>query len=197
MFIYYETSVVNSTEVGKFVLSSYGQLPIINWKADKTEAEFILQFFKRIDRGSRSYDTDKKIWIIIGTKPIHTLLSVLNSLVPAKMLPNLLIIKINNLEARIAAGDLRRAPDVSFGGQRIFNTENFYYSQVPEVSKVPKDNEKLASLLGIQENELTSLPKAELKKFYRKAALRFHPDRNQGDESKMSELNVLWGAFNA
>ena len=31
-----------------------------------------------------------------------------------------------------------------------------------------------------------------LKLFYRKAALALHPDRNNGDGSKMAELNVVW-----
>jgi hypothetical protein len=35
------------------------------------------------------------------------------------------------------------------------------------------------------------------KKSYRTAALKFHPDRNGGDGSKMSELNMLWQLYNA
>lgn len=30
------------------------------------------------------------------------------------------------------------------------------------------------------------------KKIYRKAALALHPDRNNGDGSKMAELNIIW-----
>lgn len=33
---------------------------------------------------------------------------------------------------------------------------------------------------------------AELKRPYRQAALALHPDRNNGDSSKMAELNVVW-----
>lgn len=32
----------------------------------------------------------------------------------------------------------------------------------------------------------------ELKPYYRKAALALHPDRNNGDGSKMSQLNMIW-----
>jgi curved DNA-binding protein CbpA len=35
------------------------------------------------------------------------------------------------------------------------------------------------------------------KSSYRRAALKYHPDRNNGDGSKMSELNSLWSVYNA
>lgn len=49
-----------------------------------------------------------------------------------------------------------------------------------------------AALVGIQTSEVNTGEYNNLLKFYRKAALKYHPDRNGGDSSKMSELNMIW-----
>lgn len=71
------------------------------------------------------------------------------------------------------------------------SAEEFFYNHGQPVSTptLTKEQlrEKLAHMLG---SEIT-------KSSYRAAALRFHPDRNNGDGSKMSELNMLWQMYNA
>jgi hypothetical protein len=68
-----------------------------------------------------------------------------------------------------------------------FKVEDFFYQKEPAqlggstLSKAEIE-QKLTALIG----------SAPDKKSYRQAALRFHPDRNNGDGSKMSELNMLW-----
>ena len=71
--------------------------------------------------------------------------------------------------------------------QTTFEVEDFFYQKEPAqlggstLSKAEIE-QKLTALIG----------SAPDKKSYRQAALRFHPDRNNGDGSKMSELNMLW-----
>ena len=70
--------------------------------------------------------------------------------------------------------------------------EDFFYnhgkiSSTPTLSKETVA-ERLKTLIGGDTLD---------KSAYRKAALRFHPDRNQGDGTRMSELNMLWQIYNA
>jgi DnaJ-class molecular chaperone len=37
----------------------------------------------------------------------------------------------------------------------------------------------------------------KLKKLYKQAARKYHPDFNNGNGSMMSELNAAWSAYNA
>jgi hypothetical protein len=75
---------------------------------------------------------------------------------------------------------------------------NFFYNTTPapQVQTRESISESLAKLLGWSIVEL-SQPIDQLKKLYRRKALELHPDRNNGDGSKMSELNSLWSVFNA
>lgn len=69
--------------------------------------------------------------------------------------------------------------------------EDFFYNYGKPTAQaaMPKETleQKLKSLMG------ETLDKSS----YRRAALKYHPDRNNGDGSKMSELNSLWSVYNA
>jgi hypothetical protein len=79
----------------------------------------------------------------------------------------------------------------------VIPPEDFFYNQGTaksvDVSREELANQLLA-LLGITAQELADSNAA--KKAYRRKALELHPDRNQGDGSKMSELNSTWTAYN-
>ena len=51
---------------------------------------------------------------------------------------------------------------------------------------------KLTSLFGV---DIVSLDDAALKREYRKAALKYHPDRNDGNGDMMSELNMYYNMY--
>ena len=74
--------------------------------------------------------------------------------------------------------------------------ENFYHKPV-----VPKSETKesiltqLSALLGIHE-DIASMELVALKKKYREAARKYHPDFG-GDSAKMSELNRVWTIYNS
>lgn len=75
--------------------------------------------------------------------------------------------------------------------------EFFYsYSDPVSISKETKESlaDKLIKLLECTPNDLADSIK--LKRLYRAKALMYHPDRNNGDGSKMSELNSVWSAYN-
>lgn len=77
--------------------------------------------------------------------------------------------------------------------------KNFFnnFNQVIEKTAVAKsDREMLTELLGFKTwAELDASDRITLRKAYRAAAMRLHPDRNAGDGSKMAILNQLWGAY--
>ena len=76
---------------------------------------------------------------------------------------------------------------VFMGTASHLNAEDFFYQKEPaqlgdsSMSKAQLE-QKLTVFLGSVID----------KKSYRHAALRLHPDMNNGDGSKMSELNMLW-----
>jgi hypothetical protein len=55
----------------------------------------------------------------------------------------------------------------------------------------------LAALQKPSNFNWSTASEAEQKQLYRKAAILYHPDRNNGDSAKMSELNSLWSTFNS
>lgn len=75
---------------------------------------------------------------------------------------------------------------------------NFFYNTTPAPAVQTRESitESLAKMLGVPVSTLAQ-PIDQVKKLYRRKALELHPDRNNGDGSKMSELNSLWSAFNA
>lgn len=82
---------------------------------------------------------------------------------------------------------------------QFFGTASFNQA-VYQTATVNNDREELLSLLGLnswgQFDSLLSDPSA-VKKVYRAAAIKYHPDKNNGDGSKMSKLNELWGIYGA
>lgn len=80
--------------------------------------------------------------------------------------------------------------------ERKVRVEDFHYNYAPAVNEVSKDTlaEQLIKLLEISRDDLADTLVA--KKAYRRKALELHPDRNNGDGTKMSELNSIWSAYN-
>ena len=80
---------------------------------------------------------------------------------------------------------------------QFFGTAAFN-SAVYATATVNNDREELLSLLGLSSwSQFDSMlsDKSATKKLYRSAAIRLHPDKNNGDGNKMSKLNELWGIY--
>jgi hypothetical protein len=74
--------------------------------------------------------------------------------------------------------------------------ENFYHKPVaPKAETKESILTQLSALLGIHE-DIASMELVALKKKYREAARRYHPDFG-GDSAKMSELNRVWTIYNS
>lgn len=81
--------------------------------------------------------------------------------------------------------------------------EDFFYEQ-PKDQGLTQDYSlsketielKLRELLNLNPDITFSIIKFDdLKKLYRKAALKFHPDVNNGNSEKMTELNFYWQEY--
>lgn len=81
--------------------------------------------------------------------------------------------------------------------EKVVRAEDFHYEQPAAPTIVPKATlqQQLQQLLGLSASEMTD--SNAVKKAYRRKALEWHPDRNNGDGTKMSELNSIWSAYNA
>lgn len=199
VYIYYtlHKDTAGSVLVTELKLTSYPNTWQIKWKNQMEDALFKLcnPILKFPPIAQRSYDDQTKIWTYIGSygpdvlQKIKTTTSVLGGVTQIEV-PDLASIAIR----------------ASFDPKKISQSvrpEDFFYNptgnNAAASSALTKESiqAKLASLLEISEAELGSAASGELKKLYRRAALKYHPDRNNGDGSKMSELNMLWGVWNA
>jgi hypothetical protein len=78
---------------------------------------------------------------------------------------------------------------IDFSAKRV-RPEDFFYNYGKPIAQAAMTKETL-------EQKLKQLMGETLdKSSYRRAALKYHPDRNNGDGTKMSELNMLWSVYN-
>lgn len=191
MYIYYE----ELGDIVSIVLSSDGRSTAIRWKNPSEKAILGLcnSLFKQVELKNWSYDEQTKVWTFMGYvgKIIYT---QLESMVFQGLFPNSEVKKIEDLEEKAKAGTLNAVKKVPKEGK--FKVEDFFYSPLAsdELSG-HKLAAKIATLLEVSAADLAKAGDKDLKKLYRAAALRLHPDKNNGDGSKMSELNMLWGIY--
>jgi hypothetical protein len=79
------------------------------------------------------------------------------------------------------------------------NAEDFFHqpqAASPAMTKASLQ-EALSAALALESGiaTLVALSDSDLKKAYRRAAMLAHPDRNNGDGSRMSELNMLYQQY--
>lgn len=198
MYFYYE----EFDNVTMIVLSSNGRDTKIA-RSDKTNwacVELCTRpggLFKQIPLASRDFNDATKVWTFIGHygKVITT---NLESMCLQGLFRNSQVKKIEDLEDKATRGalnEIKKKDPVS-----KIKPEDFFYNPhaVQSSSEIsgPTLVARLAPLLSLTRDELAAIKDDKiLKKHYRVAALKFHPDRNEGDGSKMSELNMLWGIY--
>jgi hypothetical protein len=174
-------------------LASYPDWLRIQFKnaTENTAFEASKVLLKRAPVAARSYDTDLKVWSYLGSewgqRTLDQLKAVISNITPVKF------VEVEDL--RMYAAVNRYEPN----RKQEIKVEDFFYQQAPTVTVVSKESitVQLTKLLEISEAELHAADKDTLKKLYRRACLKLHPDRNNGNGAAMSELNMLWGIYNA
>lgn len=154
--------------------------------------EFTKHIFKAVTYSQRAYDPDTKIWSFFGTAG-QGVYAALKSSPMASI--GLNFERIESLSDSVKAGYVGRS-EKAF----VFDPTDFFYTpEAPKPSGPSRsDAEKeLKLIFGLSPNiGLECLDAVTVKKHYRAAALRLHPDRNAGDSSGMTTLNYFWQIFN-
>jgi len=148
-----------------------------------------------------SYEPSLKLWSYFGQygiagtygeeviKKIQTVVEALQSNFKAFSVEDLAGQAVNN---KVDMSGRSRKPKMS--------AEEFFYnhgvpSATPTMSKEQLET-KLVSILNVDISYFGSLfSNQDRKKAYRSAALKLHPDRNNGDDKAMTELNFLWQEY--
>lgn len=160
-------------------------------KRENTLFEALKIGLKEAPIAQRSYDDTTKLWSYLDDWGIKTLarLQVIAAAFGG-------LVEVETQDMQTCARLQRWAPTT-----KKPKAEDFFYNYGQPVSTPALSRSaitaKLAFLLEITEATLSSTESSELKKLYRRAALRLHPDRNNGDGSKMSDLNMIWQLYTA
>ena len=186
MHVYYEH---HKDASGKIVLT---ELVLSSWRTGKLAVNFgnetenmlfeICKLaLKHAPVAQRSYDPATCVWSYFdewGQFTLDRLVTVTDSIAH-----KVALIEVQDL----AAQAVNKRIDLS--AKRVRSEDFFYnYGKPVATPALTKETvaEKLKQLLG------DTIDKSA----YRRAALRYHPDRNNGDGTKMSELNSLWSVYN-
>lgn len=193
MYVFFEhhrdaDGTVLATDV---VCTSYGNSPGINWKKDKVIFEVIKGLLKSPRVETRTFDDTTKIWTYLGTSGF-SLLQILQE--TFAKLPNVILEfrEVRDLEDAIKSGV------ISENRQKKIDPKDFFYNKAPISQEITKKQAlaRMTPLMGTEPAAFAALDSTGQKNVYRRAALKLHPDRNGGDGSKMSELNMLWRVYN-
>jgi hypothetical protein len=195
MYVFYEHHRDPSGQImlTELRLSSYPDWMRIQFKnaTENTAFEASKVLLKQAPVAVRSYDADLKVWSYLGSewgqRTLDQLKAVISNITRVKFVE----VEDLRLYARVDRYDPSRKKEIK--------PEDFFYQHTAQPTVIPKESvlKQLTQLLQVPETELVSADKDALKKIYRRACLRLHPDCNNGDGAQMSELNMLWGIYNA
>lgn len=195
MYVFYEhhRDASNTISLTEIRLSSRMERFEINFYVNKEKAVFDLckVVLKNAPVGLRSHDPALFIWSYLGDAWGQLTLKQLQDVTAA--LGGLTTVEVEDLAGYCRMGGYK--PELRAKQPKA---EDFFYKNEPAKTVVSKESvvPALAKLIEISEQELIAADEPKLKKLYRLAAMRLHPDRNNGDGSRMSELNMLWGIYN-
>jgi hypothetical protein len=187
VYVYYEhhKDANGKIVLTELVLSSFGTGKLAILFTVNTEAvvfDICKLALKHAPVAQRSCDPTTSVWSYFdewGQFTLDRLISVTNSIAQ-----KVVLIEVQDLAAQAVD------KHINLSSKRV-RPEDFFYNYGKPVAQAVMTKEtvveKLKQLLG------DTIDKTA----YRRAALKYHPDRNNGDGSKMSELNSLWSVYNA
>ena len=189
MFVYYEH---HKDASGKIVLTELrlsswgdGRLAInFNSTVEKAAFEMCKLGLKYAPVAQRSHDESNKVWSYFDEWGELTL-QRLRDITGAVLTP-IQCIEVEDL----AAQAINNRISFTGKGQRL-KPEDFFYNYGKPVAAPQMTKETVAQRLKQLMGDTLD------KSSYRRAALKYHPDRNNGDGTKMSELHALWSVYNA
>ena len=138
---------------------------------------------------TRLYDDKTSVWSFLGAVGVGVLQNIEKTVKP---MGNLNLVEVEDLQ--FIATQSTFTPKLK---KPVVNHEDFFYNHTSSAPQLSKESvsTQLAQILEVPQEILAKTANGELKKLYRKAAMRLHPDRNNGDGSQMSELNMLWSVY--
>jgi hypothetical protein len=147
----------------------------IDFVAFSMQGKILKSFFDlAIDKSQRIFDFQRKCWFVANDM-IKPFLASVETLIK------------NGVLSGYYFTDNR---------ETIESFQDFFHNQAgPLLEDKPKSRLELYQEFAKLTNVSFDFGTAkihELKPIYRKAAMRFHPDRNNGDDRIMTELNVVW-----
>jgi hypothetical protein len=191
VYVYYEHHKDSNGKVvlTELRLSSWdnGKLAInFNSTFEKTLFEISKTILKEPPVAYRSYEDSNKIWSYLagyGESVLQRLQDV-TSAAGHKVV----CIAVEDL----AAQAMNHHVDLSGASthKHAQSAQDFFYNHGQPAAAPALTKETVAEKLKLLMGDTLD------KRAYRQAALRYHPDRNNGDGSKMSELNMLWSVYN-
>lgn len=174
------TEIIMSSKRDSFSIAFYNN-------TEKAIFELAKTILKMPPIGARSYDTITNIWSYnapYGEQVLVKLPEVTKAISAVECL------EVSDLQTQNAAGYI----NWSTKHKPKLSAEEFFYNHgVAQSAGGPTKEQivnKLIMLLELQ--DAASIDK----RAYRQAALRLHPDRNNGDGTRMSELNMYWVMYN-
>jgi hypothetical protein len=139
-----------------------------------------------IDKSSRTFDSLKKCWYI-KSELVAPFMAGVQKLIKMRTLNRWIItderVKLETFEEFFAEGQGAREPQAKTLQQLLRE-----FSEILIAATFPSAQEPFP----LRQLSIKTPTLAEAKKFYRLGAVQLHPDRNNGDGTRMSELNAIW-----
>jgi hypothetical protein len=157
---------------------------------EKLMFDLIIPLLKAPPVGIRSMDDKLYIWSYLGNTG-ETVLKSITAVCAA--LGGVTMLEVPDLAAQAAQGTIRMQPRAA----QMKAEEFFYNTTAPSGGPTLTREQIIVKLREVIIFAGVNCPGEPDKKVYRQAAMSLHPDRRNGDGSRMSELNMLWQMYNA
>lgn len=145
-----------------------------------------------VPKGKQLFDDNTKVWSIDNdywndVKVLFQKLPTIFKLVPYD--------NEDDFESFLEGRDRKK---ITWDGPENKAAQDFFRNFNTAISKIADDSHDkltLAKLLSIPSFDNIPSDKQQRRSLYRAAAIKHHPDKNNGNGHNMSELNRLWGAY--